>query len=277
MNRTPIDLVRPTGAALADLFAVAPSEVAAVSSATDAAEPTGVAQAVATPQATVAAPSGFYARVARPVAEALLVLAVLPLALSIALPIALVNLAVFKDPRKILFRQERVGRDGRVFLINKFRTMRDSSKSAFDSWSGSSDAARVTRFGTFLRNSHLDELPQLVNVVRGDMSLIGPRPEMVEIERWAQNEVPGFGARLVVRPGITGHAQITQGYVGRCRTGYEKKLALGLDYLANFGPRQDLSILVGTLFWMAGRKGWRWQEQGAANEQANGSETPAPK
>jgi lipopolysaccharide/colanic/teichoic acid biosynthesis glycosyltransferase len=155
--------------------------------------------------------------------------------------------------------------------------MRDARKSAFDSWSGASDAARVTRFGTFLRNSHLDELPQLVNVVRGDMSLIGPRPEMVEIERWAESEIAGFGARLAVRPGITGHAQITQGYVGRCRVGYEKKLALGLEYLANFGPRQDASILVRTLFWMAGRKGWRWQEQGVANEAAGSGETHAPK
>jgi lipopolysaccharide/colanic/teichoic acid biosynthesis glycosyltransferase len=276
MNRPTPDLVRPAPGALADLFAVAAHDLVEVA-APAAPRERSTSSDVPT---TIAAPHGFYADVARPLAEALIVLLVLPVALALALPIALANLVVFKDPRKILFRQERVGLNGRVFRINKFRTMRDARKSAFDSWSGASgasDAARVTRFGTFLRNSHLDELPQLVNVVRGDMSLIGPRPEMVEIERWAESEIAGFGARLAVRPGITGHAQITQGYVGRCRVGYEKKLALGLEYLANFGPRQDASILVRTLFWMAGRKGWRWQEQGVANEGAGSGETHAPK
>jgi len=223
------------------------------------------APALAPRSTAVRAPSGVYARVVRPACEALLVLAILPLALALALPIALVNLAVFRDPRKILFRQERVGLGGRVFRINKFRTMRDASTTTFQSWGDAGDAARVTRFGRFLRNSHLDELPQLVNVVCGDMSLIGPRPEMVEIEAWANREVPGFSSRLAVRPGITGWAQITQGYVGRCGDGYARKFALGLEYLERFGPRQDLEILLRTALWMLRRKGWRWQEQRAAN------------
>jgi lipopolysaccharide/colanic/teichoic acid biosynthesis glycosyltransferase len=220
-------------------------------------------------------PTGVYARCVRPLCEAVLVLAVLPFALALALPIALVNLVVFKDPRKILFRQERVGLGGRVFRINKFRTMRDASTSTFQSWGDAGDAARVTRFGRFLRNSHLDELPQLVNVVCGDMSLIGPRPEMVEIEAWANREVPGFSSRLAVRPGITGWAQITQGYVGRCGDGYARKFALGLEYLERFGPRQDFEILLRTALWMLRRKGWRWQEQRAANGAHAPAEEPA--
>ncbi|MEZ5978508.1 MAG: sugar transferase [Planctomycetota bacterium] len=211
------------------------------------------------------APRGAYARIVRPAGEALLVLAALPLALALALPIALGNWLVFRDPRKILFVQERGGRRGRTFRIHKFRTMKEVHASSFDTWSDASDRLRVTRFGRFLRNSHLDELPQLLDVIRGEMSLVGPRPEMVEIERWARDEVDGFAERLAVRPGLTGLAQITQGYVGRCRAGYARKLELNRTYLRDFGPRQDLSILVRTVLWVLRRNGWRWQDQELAN------------
>lgn len=207
-------------------------------------------------------PKGVYARVGRPLAQAVLVLTVLPFAVALALPIALVNLFVFGDPRQILFSQERVGHRGRVFRIHKFRTMKSVKTSSFESWSGDGDALRVTSFGRFLRNSHLDELPQLLNVLKGDMSIIGPRPEMVEIENWAAERVPGFTERLAVRPGITGYPQITQGYVGRCTEGYARKHALCMEYLERFSARTDLSILVRTLLWMARRQGWRWQDQG---------------
>ena len=118
------------------------------------------------------------------------------------------------------------------------------------------DAARVTRFGRFLRNTYLDELPQLINVLRGDMGLIGPRPEMTEIELWAQAHVPGFGDRLVIRPGITGFAQITQGYAPKEVSAYERKLALNLEYLERMSARTDLRILLGTVVWVLTGRGW---------------------
>ncbi|QDU85246.1 UDP-N-acetylgalactosamine-undecaprenyl-phosphate N-acetylgalactosaminephosphotransferase [Planctomycetes bacterium Pla163] len=207
-------------------------------------------------------PRGLYARCGRPLAELVLLAAVLPFAVALALPIALVNLCVFGDPRRILFSQERVGHRGQVFRIHKFRTMKETKSSSFDSWSGDGDALRVTAFGRFLRNSHLDELPQLLNVLKRDMSVIGPRPEMVEIETWAGAHVPKFVERLAVRPGITGWPQITQGYVGRCAEGYAKKHALCMQYLERFGPKQDALILVRTVLWMARRQGWQWQDQG---------------
>lgn len=205
-------------------------------------------------------PRGAYAALGRPLAQGLLILAVLPFAVAIAIPIAIVNLFVFGDPRQILFSQERVGHRGQVFRIHKFRTMKSVKASSFESWSGDGDALRVTRFGRFLRNSHLDELPQLLNVVKGEMSIVGPRPEMVEIEAWGAQHVEGFTERLAVRPGITGYAQITQGYVGRSVEGYARKHELCMRYLERVSLRTDLSILLRTFLWMARRQGWRWQD-----------------
>lgn len=187
----------------------------------------------------------------------LLVLApALPAALLLAGPIALVNLILFRDPRRILFRQPRVGRGGRVFSIWKFRTMREVEDAHFESWCDGRDGLRVTAFGRLLRNTHLDELPQLWNVLRGDMDLVGPRPEMVEIHAWAAELIPGFERRLAVRPGLTGLAQITQGYTGKDERAYRHKLAADLRYLRTLSVRRDLAILLRTLIWMLEGKGW---------------------
>jgi lipopolysaccharide/colanic/teichoic acid biosynthesis glycosyltransferase len=182
------------------------------------------------------------------------VLAVLPFAC-----VALANLIAYRDPRKVLFIQERVGWCGRSFQIYKFRTMNEAGCSELESWSQGEDRRRVTRLGRFLRNSHLDELPQLINVVRGDMALIGPRPEMLEIEAWAERNVPGFTRRLRVRPGITGLAQITQGYAS-CDVGaYRRKLEITEDWLEAQSLRSDLKILARTLTWMLRCRGWRYR------------------
>lgn len=171
-------------------------------------------------------------------------------AVLISLPIALVNWISFRDPRKILFHQPRVGYRGRVFEIYKFRTMRDL---------GDSDEARVTAFGRFLRSTHLDELPQLLNILRGDMVFIGPRPEMTEIVEWATERIEGFHERLAVRPGITGLSQITQGYTGMDVDAYSKKLDVDRRYCRELTFSLDCRILVRTFVWMLRGRGWSWQ------------------
>jgi sugar transferase EpsL len=129
------------------------------------------------------------------------------------------------------FRQERPGRDGRPFTLVKFRTMRDGS---------GTDAERLTKLGRFLRRTSLDELPELVNVARGDMSLVGPRPLLVEY-------LPLYSAeqrrRHEVRPGITGWAQVH----GRNALTWEDKLALDVWYVDHRSFRLDLTILAKTI------------------------------
>jgi len=205
-------------------------------------------------------PNGLYARFGRRCVDAALLTVCLPFALAPAVFIATINAFVTGSVRKIFYSQERVGLRGRIFRIYKFRTMRDVLESDIQSWSSGQDRKRVTWFGRFLRSSHLDELPQLINVAKGDMSFIGPRPEMVEIEEWAAEAVPGFVTRLSIRPGITGFAQITQGYTARDEEAYQHKLDLCLSYNESLSFAVDISILWHTASWMLRGKGWQWQE-----------------
>ena len=194
------------------------------------------------------APRGLYARALREPFLLLATVLLVPVAAVLALPIALVNAWVYRSVRRVLFAQRRVGWRGRVFTLYKFRTMLDLP---------GDDHTRVTRFGRFLRNTHLDELPQLWNVLAGDMSLIGPRPEMVATERWAARHCPGFSERLVLKPGLTGHAQVTQGYTdGGDLAAYRAKLELNRCYRRALGLRLDCAILVRTVWWMLRGRGW---------------------
>jgi lipopolysaccharide/colanic/teichoic acid biosynthesis glycosyltransferase len=204
---------------------------------------------------------GFYVRHGKRWLGLCLLVTALPLVCALAFPIALVNAVLFRDPRRVLFTQVRVGRDGRPFRIWKFRTMREEPPGAhFESWSGGADGRRVTRFGRLLRNTHLDELPQALNVLRGDMDLVGPRPEMAEIHAWACEEVEGFALRNVVRPGVTGLAQVTQGYAGRDAEAYRAKLAADREYVRTISLRTDLGLLLRTLGWMLAGRGWRSEQ-----------------
>lgn len=194
-------------------------------------------------------PAGAYARHVRGPFLLAVTLALLPAALVLALPVALVNAWVQRSFARIFFLQARVGHRGRVFTLWKFRTMRDGP---------GSDQARVTRFGRFLRNTHLDELPQLVNVLRGEMSLIGPRPEMVATERWAAQHCPGFAERLCLKPGLTGYAQITQGYTDSGdEVAYEAKRVLNRRYRHELSFATDCAILARTVVWVLRARGWR--------------------
>lgn len=201
-------------------------------------------------------PRGAYARIGRPIFLGALVVLGLPFALLLAAIVAPINAIQFRSLRRVFFLQPRVGRRGEVFHIWKFRTMREASRGSHASWSSGEDALRVTRFGRFLRSSHLDELPQVWNVLRGDMSLIGPRPEMIEVESWAAEHAPGFAERLVIRPGLTGLAQITQGYTGNDAAAYAEKLAINREYLATLSFANDARIVLGTIAWMLRGRGW---------------------
>jgi len=195
------------------------------------------------------APRGVYAERLRAPFLWLVSLALLPAALLVGLPIALLNAWVQRDLGRVFFTQPRVGWRGRVFVLWKFRTMRDGP---------GDDHARVTRFGRFLRNTHLDELPQLLNVLRGDMSLIGPRPEMLAVERWAAERCPGFLERLCLKPGLTGYAQTTQGYTDTGdEAAYRAKLALNRRYREELSFATDCAILARTVAWMLRARGWR--------------------
>lgn len=128
------------------------------------------------------------------------------LALALTFPIMLVAAVVVavESGRPVLFKQQRVGRDGRTFVLYKFRTMKHDAGAQ---WARPGDA-RITRSGAFLRRTSIDELPQLFNVLRGDMSIVGPRPEMVEFARNFAHKLQFYDQRHVVTPGITGWAQL---------------------------------------------------------------------
>jgi lipopolysaccharide/colanic/teichoic acid biosynthesis glycosyltransferase len=208
-------------------------------------------------------PKSFYARVGRPALNAMMLVACLPFALPPLALITLVNALHMGGLRKAFYVQSRVGHRGRVFDIFKFRTMREASGSDVQSWADGSDRARVTTLGRFLRSTHLDELPQLFNILRGDMTFIGPRPEMLEIEEWAGEAVPGFGQRLAMKPGITGFAQITQGYTGLDVDAYRRKFEINEIYRRNVRLRVDVEIVLRTAVWMLRGRGWDWNDTSA--------------
>ena len=153
----------------------------------------------------------------------------------------------------VLFSQERVGLAGRLFRIHKFRTMRQTAGPAITAGGD----PRITRVGAFLRRTKLDEMPQLWNILCGEMDFIGPRPEMVEIHAWACEHVPAFAERTAVLPGVTGLAQVIQGYASRDEAQYRRKLALDRRYIERRSLRLDLEILLRTALWMARGRGWQ--------------------
>ncbi|HWM92306.1 MAG TPA: TIGR03013 family XrtA/PEP-CTERM system glycosyltransferase [Thermoanaerobaculia bacterium] len=166
--------------------------------------------------------------------------------LLLALPfMVLVALAVKLDSRgPILFRQERIGRGRKPFNVWKFRSMRTDAEKNGPVWARQEDP-RVTRVGRFIRNTRLDELPQLWNVLVGDMSLVGPRPERELFVQQLLETSPYYGQRLVVRPGLTGWAQIKVPYASSFEESIEK-LKYDLYYIKNMSLFLDISILLST-------------------------------
>ncbi len=170
------------------------------------------------------------------VAAMTLGLLLLPVMLALALIIR-------ADGGPALFRQVRIGERGRPITVCKLRTMRAAGVAAAQ-WS-SADDPRVTWIGRHLRRTHLDELPQLINVLRGEMSLVGPRPEQPEFVRRLEQALPFYRRRHMIKPGITGWAQIRCGYAGS-DVGSAWKLCHDLYYMKYRSLRFDLSIMVRT-------------------------------
>ena len=138
----------------------------------------------------------------------------------------------------------------------KFRTMYDRGASRMPEVWASPDDPRITRVGSFLRRHRLDELPQLVNVLRGDMNVVGPRPEQPSLFKELQARVPGYSDRQAVLPGITGWAQVNRGYDGSLED-VRRKVEMDLEYIRRRSPVEDLGIMARTLPVMISRRGSR--------------------
>jgi len=168
--------------------------------------------------------------------------------LLLSLPLLpLVVLAIkLSSPGHIFYRQIRVGRDGRIFRCYKFRTMRsDAEADSGPTWA-TDDDPRITRVGRFLRKTRIDEIPQLLNVLRGDMSLVGPRPERPEFVAALNQKIPYYHLRHSIRPGITGWAQILYRY-GSSVEDAKEKLRYDLYYIKNMSVGLDLLIILSTV------------------------------
>lgn len=174
-----------------------------------------------------------------PVVALLMLILLSPVMLCVAAAIRLTS----KGP--VLYKQVRVGYLGKIFILIKFRSMYVDAEADGPQWSRAGDS-RVTPLGRFLRRTRLDELPQLWNVIRGDMGFLGPRPERPEIHRELIREIPLFSMRTVVKPGITGWAQVWAGYASTVEES-RTKLEYDLYYIQNISPRLDLIILIKTL------------------------------
>jgi exopolysaccharide biosynthesis polyprenyl glycosylphosphotransferase len=178
--------------------------------------------------------------------------AVLVAGLPLLLAVAIIQKLTSRGP--VLYRQQRVGKDGAVFNILKFRTMYvDAEKRGGPQWARKDDP-RVTPYGRFLRRSHLDELPQVINVLKGDMSIVGPRPERPFFVEQFIREIPLYRRRLNVRPGITGWAQVKHRY-DQSIEDVKTKLSYDLFYIENMSIRMDLKIIISTAYNMLAGKG----------------------
>jgi lipopolysaccharide/colanic/teichoic acid biosynthesis glycosyltransferase len=192
-------------------------------------------------------PNMSYVRAKR-VMDTFVALLLLPILL---LPFCVVALAIKLDSvGPVFFKQERLGYRGRTFRVIKFRSM------SFAEEGGSEDARRmgaitsdndprITRVGAFLRRTRIDELPQILNIIAGDMSWIGPRPEAVSLSKWYEEEIPFYSYRHIIRPGITGWAQVNQGHVTNIDD-INEKLQFDFYYIKNFAYWLDLLIVMRT-------------------------------
>lgn len=159
------------------------------------------------------------------------------------LPMAIITLLIKLDSKgPVIFKQERLGKDGKLFTMYKFRSMHVDAEQDGPKWADKEDE-RCTKVGSFLRKTRLDELPQFWNILKGEMSLVGPRPERPFFYDEFETYIHGFRNRLAVRPGLTGWAQVSGGYDLKP----EEKIVYDMEYIAKMSVRMDLRCMVRTV------------------------------
>lgn len=159
--------------------------------------------------------------------------------LILAIPMIIIALIITLDsPGPPIFKQERLGLHGKPFMIYKFRSMRLDAEENGPQWADEQDP-RCTHFGQILRRTRLDELPQFYNILRGDMSFVGPRPERAYFYGEFEKYIPGFSNRLMVVPGLTGHAQVNGGYSLKP----EEKIIYDMEYIEKRSIWMDLACI----------------------------------
>jgi sugar transferase (PEP-CTERM system associated) len=198
---------------------------------------------------------GFRMNASQQLFRRLLSFAVAFTALLICLPfLPLIILAVrLSSPGPILFSQTRVGQRGRLFTAYKFRTMCEDAEAQGAVWA-TKDDPRVTAIGRIMRSTRIDEIPQLWNVLRGDMAFVGPRPERPEFVQWLSQEIPFYDLRHMIRPGITGWAQVRYRY-GASLEETKRKLEYDLYYVKHQSIGLDLLIMFETIKTIILRRG----------------------
>ena len=171
-----------------------------------------------------------------------IVLSVIGLLIGIPLIVIFGILIKVEDSGPITYKQERLGKGGKKFYIYKLRSMRTDAEKFGAQWAEKNDP-RITKVGKFIRKTRIDEIPQLFNILKGDMSIIGPRPERPSFTEEFNQEIPGFINRLAVKPGLTGWAQVNGGY----EITPEEKLIEDIYYIKNRSILLDLKILFKTV------------------------------
>ena len=166
------------------------------------------------------------------------------LGLTIGIPLIMIfgMLVKLEDGGPIIYKQERLGKDGKLFNLYKVRSMRIDAEKFGIQWAQNNDP-RVLRIGRFIRKTRIDEIPQLFNILKGDMSIVGPRPERPMFTMQFNEEIEGFINRLVVKPGLTGLAQVNGGY----EMTPEEKLEWDVKYIENRSNLLDIKIILKTI------------------------------
>jgi lipopolysaccharide/colanic/teichoic acid biosynthesis glycosyltransferase len=173
------------------------------------------------------------------------------ISILLTLPLVIISaiaIKIFSPNGSVFYTQQRVGKNGRIFDIYKLRSMQPDAESLTGVvWSsGRNDPRRIPYIGNFLRKTHIDEIPQFINVLKGDMSVVGPRPERPELVNELEKKIPEYQKRLSVHPGITGLAQIRHSY-DKTLNDVRKKVKLDLLYIRKMCFLSELSILLKTL------------------------------
>lgn len=193
---------------------------------------------------TIIGKAKWYGKLIKPAVELCIAL-VLFLLLMPAMVIIALSVKV-SSRGSVFYTQERVGKDGKIFTILKFRTMVDNAESNTGAVYASDNDPRITKIGRFLRKWRLDEIPQILNVIKGDMSLIGPRPERYVFIKEFEEKIPFYTQRLAVRPGLTGWAQVKYPYASSMEQ-TEEKLQYDLYYIKNMSFLLDFVVLLKTI------------------------------